>query len=83
MFMLSCRADEWVEEVVWQEVAAAVVADMRHAKIGGNAAVLDTIRRGPADATMDMRHIIKILVTNIRFGFNLIIFAPSLQRRLW
>ena len=76
MFMLSFRADEWVEEVVWQEVAAAVVADMRHAKIGGNAAVLDTIRRGPADATMDMHmsHIINILVTNIRFGFNLIIF---------
>ncbi len=66
MFMLSCRAGEWAVEVVW--LGVAVAADMRHAKIGGNAAVLGIIRRGPPDAIMDMHmsHIINILVTNIR-----------------
>ena len=70
--MLSCRVGEWAV-VAWVKVAVAAVEDMRHAKIGVTAAVLATIRRGLADATMDMdmSHIINILVTNIRLDYTL------------
>ena len=68
--MLSCRVGEWAV-VAWVKVAVAAVVDMRPAKIGVTAAVLATIRRGLANATMDMSHIINILVTNIRLDYTL------------